>query len=81
MPVVDTSNPFIARDIPTESESVLVVRFREPKKYDFPLFIKRIDGAFMSRANTMVIPGGEMRHALDVICAPMIEKCCAQLGK
>jgi phosphoribulokinase len=35
----------------------------------------------MSRANTMVIPGGEMRHALDVICAPMIEKCCAQLGK
>jgi phosphoribulokinase len=78
MPVVDTSNPFIARDVPTETESVVVVRFREPRKYNFPLYLKRIPGAFMSRANTMVIPGGEMRHALDVICAPMIEKCCGK---
>lgn len=76
MPVVDTSNPFIARDIPTESESVVVVRFREPAKYDFPRFLKRIDGSFMSRANTLVIPGGDFRHALDVICAPIIERCC-----
>ena len=74
MPVVDTSNPFIARDVPRESESVVVVRFREPRKYNFPLFLKRIQGSFMSRSNTMVIPGGEMRHALDVICAPIIEK-------
>ena len=76
MPVVDTSNPFIARDVPTESESVVVVRFREPEKYDFPFLLKRIHGSFMSRRNTMVIPGGEMQHALDVICAPMIESCC-----
>jgi len=78
MPVVDTSNPFIARDVPTETESVVVVRFREPHKYNFPLYLKRIPGAFMSRANTLVMPGGEMRHALDVICAPMIEKCCGR---
>ncbi len=81
MPVVDTSNPFIARDIPTETESVIVVRFREPRKYDFPLFLRRIPGAFMSRANSMVIPGGELRHALDVICAPIIEKCCDGMSK
>ncbi|MBI1422129.1 MAG: phosphoribulokinase [Gammaproteobacteria bacterium] len=74
MPVVDTSNPFIAREVPTETESVVVIRFREPRKYNFPLFLKRIPEAFMSRSNTLVIPGGEMRHALDVICAPMIEK-------
>lgn len=74
MPVVDTSNPFIAREVPTESESVVVVRFREPRKYNLPLLLERIPESFMSRANTMVIPGGEMRHALDVICAPMIEK-------
>ncbi|MDH5473965.1 MAG: phosphoribulokinase [Gammaproteobacteria bacterium] len=76
MPVVDTSNPFIARDVPTESESVIVIRFREPEKYDFPYLLKRIHKSFMSRRNTMVIPGGEMRHALDVICSPMIEACC-----
>lgn len=76
MPVVDTSDPFIARDVPIESESVVVVSFREPKKYNFPYLLKRINGSFMSRPNTMVIPGGEMRHALDVICAPMIERCC-----
>ena len=79
MPVVDTSNPFIADMVPTETESVMVVRFREPKKYDFPLFLRRIDGAFMSRANTMVIPGGEFRHALSVICSPLIERCCENL--
>lgn len=79
MPVVDTSNPFIADMVPTEAESIMVIRFREPKKYNFPLFLDRIQGAFMSRANTMVIPGGEFRHALEVICSPMIEQCCQWL--
>ena len=74
MPVVDTSNPFMVRDVPMDSESVVVVRFREPRKYNFPLLLKRIPESFMSRSNTLVIPGGEMRHALDVICAPMIEE-------
>ncbi len=78
MPIVDTSDPFIARDVPTESESVIVVSFREPKKYNFPFLLKRIHGAYMSRPNIMVIPGGEMHHALDVICAPMIEACCGR---
>lgn len=78
MPVVDTSDPFIARDVPTESESVLVVSFREPKKYNFPYLLKRINGSYMSRPGTMVMPGGELRHALDVICAPMIEACCGR---
>ena len=80
MPVVDTSNPFIARDVPTETESVIVIRFREPKKYDIPRILKRIHGSVMSRANTMVVPGGEMKHALDVICAPVIENCCRHRG-
>ena len=78
VPVVDTSNPFIARDVPTESESIVVIRFREPGRYDFPYLLKRINKSFMSRRNTMVIPGGEMRHALDVICSPMIEACCGR---
>ena len=81
VPIVDTSNPFIASEVPTESESIIVIRFREPEKYDFPYLLKKIHKSFMSRPNTMVIPGGEMRHAMDVICSPMIETCCGRLQK
>jgi len=73
MPIVDTSNPFDNRRVPTEDESIIVVRFREPRKYDFPQMLERIDGAFMSRSNTMVIKGGQLQLALDVICSPIIE--------
>jgi phosphoribulokinase len=72
VPIVDTSNPFIAGEIPKSSEVITVIRFREPKKYDFPYLLRMIDGAVMSRPNTMVIPGGEMKQALDVICTPLI---------
>jgi phosphoribulokinase len=75
---VDTSNPFIARDIPTPDESFVVIRFRTPKGVDFPYMLSMIPNAFMSRANTLVVPGGKMSHAMEVILAPimheMIEK-------
>lgn len=35
VPVVDTSNPFIARTIPTADESLVVIRFANPKGFDF----------------------------------------------
>lgn len=72
VPIVDTSNPFIAKDIPASDECVVVIRFREPKKYNFPYLLTMIDGSVMSRPNTMVIPGGELQQALDVICTPLI---------
>jgi phosphoribulokinase len=74
VPIVDTSNPFIALDIPGTSETIVVIRFRDPKRYNFPSLLKMIDGAYMSRPNSMVIPGGQMRHALDVICTPLIHE-------
>lgn len=72
VPLVDTSNPFISRDVPTPSESMLVCRFREPTRFDFPQMLERFEGGFMSRPNTLVIPGGKLRMALEVICAPRI---------
>jgi len=74
MPVVDTSNPFDMPRIPTEKESVVVISFREPAKFDLQSYKNRIDNAFISRRNSLVIPGGQMSHALDVICAPLIEE-------
>ena len=74
VPLVDTSNPFISMDVPTAAESLLVVRFREPKRYDLPDLLEKFDDAFMSRPNTMVIPGGKLHMALEVICTPQIKE-------
>lgn len=71
---VDTSNPFIARDIPTPDESFIVIRFKDPNKFgtDFPYLLNMINGSFMSRRNTIVIPGGKMGMAMEIILTPII---------
>ena len=74
MPLVDTSDPFIARDVPSADESMLVIHFRDPQRFNFPDLLQRISGSFMSRRNTMVVPGGKLRLALDVICTPLIQQ-------
>lgn len=74
VPVVDTSNPFIARDVPTLAESVVVIRFREPEKFHFPNLLRRIQDSYMSRPNTMVIPGGKMLLAMEIICTPLVHE-------
>jgi phosphoribulokinase len=78
MPLVDTSHPFIARDVPSPDESFVVIHFRDPKKFDFPYLLKRIDGARMSRRNTMLAPGGKMLLALETICGPLVEEMMEQ---
>lgn len=72
VPIVDTSNPFIARDIPTLDESMVVIRFRNPRGVDFPYLLTMISGAFMSRPNNIVVPGGKMGLALELILTPLI---------
>lgn len=71
---VDTSNPFIARDIPTLDESFVVIRFRKPdiRNTDFTNLLSMISGAFMSRRNTIVVPGGKMGMAMEIILTPII---------
>ncbi|MGC3999376.1 MAG: phosphoribulokinase [Anaeromyxobacter sp.] len=72
VPTVDTSNPFIAQDIPTADESFLVVRFADPKGIDFPWLLTMLHDSFMSRRNTIVVPGGKMPLAMQLIMTPMI---------
>ena len=72
VPTVDTSNPFTARDIPSADESMLVIRFRDPKGIDFPYLLSMLKDGFMSRANTIVCPGGKMALAMQLIFTPMI---------
>ncbi len=72
VPTVDTSNPFVSRDIPSADESMLVIRFRDPKGIDFPYLLSMLKEGFMSRANTIVCPGGKMALAMQLIFTPMI---------
>ncbi len=71
---VDTSNPFIARDIPTPDESFVIIRFKDPGKFDtdFPHLLTMIPHSFMSRRNSIVIPGGKMGYAMELILTPII---------
>jgi phosphoribulokinase len=72
VPTVDTSNPFIARDIPTADESFVVIRFANPKGIDFPYLLSMIHDSFMSRPNIIVVPGGKMELAMQLIFTPLI---------
>ena len=72
VPVVDTSNPFVARHIPNADESMLVIRFSNPRGIDFPYLLSMLHDSFMSRPNTIVCPGGKMDLAMQLIFTPMI---------
>jgi phosphoribulokinase len=75
VPTVDTSNPFIARDIPTPDESFVVIRFRDPKAFDidFPYLLSMLHDSFVSRRNTIVVPGGKMGLSMEIILAPIVD--------
>ena len=72
VPTVDTSNPFIARFIPSADESFLVIRFAKPKGIDFPYLLSMLHDSFMSRPNIIVVPGGKMELAMQLIFTPLI---------
>jgi phosphoribulokinase len=76
---VDTSNPFIARDIPTPDESLVIIRIKDPLKFgiDFPYLLAMIHDSFMSRRNNLVVPGGKMGLAMEIILTPIIERMMA----
>ncbi len=74
VPIVDTSNPFVARYIPTADESLVVIRFRDPHGIDFPYLVSMIHDSFMTRANSIAIPGGKLDLAMQLILTPVIRR-------
>ncbi|MGL4600575.1 MAG: phosphoribulokinase, partial [Plesiomonas sp.] len=73
VPTVDTSNPFSATSIPSMDESFVVIHFRGAVQIDFPYLLTMIQGSFISRMNTLVVPGGKMELAMDLILTPAIK--------
>lgn len=74
VPIVDTSNPFIARWIPTPAESILVIRFARPQGIDFPYLLSMLHNSYMSRANSIVVPGDMLDLAMQLIFTPLVHK-------
>ncbi|NOQ94062.1 MAG: phosphoribulokinase [Methylophaga sp.] len=74
VPLIDTSNPFVMREIPTPDESLVVIRFKEPAMADFPYYLSMLKDSFMSRPNNLVIPAVKMGLAMEVILTPFIEE-------
>lgn len=72
IPTVDTSNPFISRWIPTPDESMVIIRFRDPRGIDFAYLRSMLHDSFMSRANSIVIPGSKLDLAMQLILTPLI---------
>jgi phosphoribulokinase len=72
VPTVDTSDPFIARFIPSADESFVVIRFARPRGIDFPYLLSMLHDSFMSRPNIIVVPGGKMELAMQLIFTPLI---------
>ena len=73
VPLIDTSNPFVMREIPTPDESLIVIRFKEPKQADFPYYLSMLKDSFMSRPNNLVVPAVKMGLAMEIILTPFIE--------
>jgi len=76
VPLVDTSNPFVAHDVPSPDESLVVIRFGNATKahMDFTYLMSMLAGSFMSRPNTLVVPGGKLGFAMELILTPFITR-------
>ena len=75
---MDTSNPFIVKDIPSSDESIFVIRFADPKGVDFQYLLSILHGSMIMRPNTIVVPGGKMSLALQFISTTRIIKIMAE---
>ena len=80
IPTIDTSNPFTATEIPTNDESMVVIQIanRQKLKPDFRALLEMLQGSFMSRPDTLVVPAGKNVFAMELLLAPAIGRLIEQ---
>lgn len=71
---VDTANPFALDALPGNDESLIVVHAANHGRFapDYRALLEAIDGSFMSRADTLVIPAHDIATAMELIVMPVI---------
>jgi len=74
IPLTDTSNPFCVTNIPTADQSLVMIHFLKQKPtIEYKIHLKGlIDGAMITGFNTLVIPGGKMMYAMELILTQRI---------
>jgi phosphoribulokinase len=74
IPMVDTSNPFMVRNIPTAEQSLVLIPFlKDQPSVEYKLQLKGlIEDSFITGFNTLVIPGGKMMYAMELILTQRI---------
>lgn len=81
VPVVDTSNPFSLRDIPTLDECILIIHFRKGPQPDYLELMRQLPGSFISRKDHLVVPGGKLMEAVEVVLMPLVHDLVTQSRK
>lgn len=83
IPMVDTSNPLNVRGIPTAEQSLVLIHFLKNKpSVKHKLNLRGlIEGSFISGFNTLVIPGGKMAYAMELILTQNILDLLAKRGR
>lgn len=74
VPTVDTSNPFVVREVPRQEESFVVIRMSDVACLNAPYLLAMIEDSFLSRPDTIVVPGTRMEYAMQLILTPMIRE-------
>ena len=83
IPIVDTSNPFNKeRGIPTAEQSLVLIHFLKNKpSVEYKLNLRGlIEGSFISGFNTLIIPGGKMSYAMELILTQSIHDLMEKRG-
>jgi len=81
-PLVDTSNPFTRREIPTPEQSLVIIHFLHPGvSNEYKLQLKGlIEGTVITGFNTLVIPGTKMTYAMEMILSTRISDLLKKRG-
>lgn len=76
VPTIDTSNPFTLEEIPSSDESMVVIHISNRRKIrpDYRHLLELLQGSFMSRPDTLVVPAGKMSFAMELMINPVIER-------
>ncbi len=83
VPMVDTSNPFSMREIPSDDESLVVIHIANRRKIlpDYRYLLEMLTGSFMSRPDTIVVPAGKKIFAMEIILGPVVERMMRESGR
>ncbi|MCC6202539.1 MAG: phosphoribulokinase [Gammaproteobacteria bacterium] len=76
VPLIDTSNPFVADVIPGGEECLLVIHLRNQARLGIGAgqLRRSLSGARLSGPDTLHVPATEYQRAVELVCGPAIER-------